>query len=98
MATFNCINCGFNGTDRESLRVHPCLTSSENWRDRAIKRLTEREAKAESRRDEAEDKIQAIIGDDWQKFTELRNLFSQWEEAEIDMGEATERIVNLESE
>jgi hypothetical protein len=94
---FNCINCGFNGTDRESLRNHSCLTSSDNWKERAEIRLAAREAAAEKRRDTAEEAIAAIVGRDLDSstFWQLRNLFSEWESAEEEMGRATERLNSL---
>lgn len=98
---FNCINCGFNGDSNESLRTHSCLTSSENWRDRAAIRLAAREAAAEKRRDAAEDKILEMIGESVEqsltssRFYQLRGLFAEWESAEQEMAEATERLNSL---
>jgi len=98
---FNCINCGFNGTDCESLRNHSCLTSSDNWKERAEIRLAAREAAAEKRRDAAEDQILEMIGESVEqsltssRFYQLRHLFAEWESAEQEMGEATERLNSL---
>jgi hypothetical protein len=93
---FNCINCGFNGDSNESLRTHSCLTSSENWRDRAAIRLAARESIAERRRDDREESIKEIIGDVSPAiFYQLRYLFAEWEEAESAMSEATERLNSL---
>ena len=93
---FDCINCGFNGTDRESLRNHSCLTSSQNWKERAEIRLTARESIAERRRDDREESIKEIIGEVSPAiFYQLRYLFAEWEEADSAMGEATERLNNL---
>jgi hypothetical protein len=96
MSTYNCINCGFNGTDRESLRIHPCLTSSDKWKERAQIRLEARESMAERRRDDREESIKEIIGDVSPAiFYQLRYLFAEWEEAESAMSEATERLNSL---
>jgi hypothetical protein len=94
---FDCINCGFKGTDRESLRNHSCLTSSASWKERAEIRLASREAAAEKRCDAAEAAIAAIVGRDLDSstFFQLRGLFSEWESAEEEMGEATERLNSL---
>ena len=97
MTTHNCINCGFNGTDREALQTHSCLTSSASWKERAEIRLAAREAAAEKRRDDAEAAIAAIIGRDLgpEAFWQLRHLFSQWEDAESDMSAVAERLNSL---
>ena len=94
---FNCINCGFNGTDRESLRNHSCLTSSQNWKERAEIRLASREAAAEKRCDDAEQSISAIIGRDLDSatFWQLRHLFSEWEDAEEIRSQAIDRYNSL---
>jgi len=93
----NCTNCGFNGDSAESLRDHSCTTSSQNWKARAESRLEAREAAAEKRRDDAEKAIAAIVGRDLgpEAFWQLRGLFSQWEDAEADMGKATEMLNSL---
>lgn len=97
MTTHNCINCGFNGADLEALQTHSCLTSSASWKERAEIRLAAREAAAEKRRDDAEQAIAAIIGRDLDSatFWQLRHLFQKWEEAEDDMGRATEMLNSL---
>jgi len=94
---FNCINCGFNGDSNESLRNHSCLTSSDNWKERAEIRLTTREAAAEIRCDAAEQAIAAIVGRDLDSstFWQLRHLFLEWEDAEEARSAAIERFNNL---
>lgn len=94
--THNCINCGFNGTDREALQTHSCLTSSASWKERAEIRLAAREAAAEKRRDDAEADIEKIVGIlEIGQFHTLRHLFQKWEEAEDDMSAAAERLNSL---
>ena len=94
---FNCINCGFIGDSKESLRDHSCLTSFDSWKEKAEIRLAAREAAAENRRDKAEEAIAAIVGRDLDSsaFYQLRSLFSEWESAEEEMSKATERLNSL---
>lgn len=100
----HCINCGFNSESLEAFRNHSCLTSSMNWKERLEISLTQREAKAESRRDKIENEILEMIGETVDqsiaspRFNHLRALFAEWESADIELGEATERLVRLNNE
>ena len=96
-----CINCNFTTTDELEFRFHPCKQGADRS-DFAMYRAQVKEAKAEAKRDKAEDEILALIG--WTveeslaspRFTQLRNLFREWESAENELGEATEKILRLE--
>ena len=91
-----CINCGFTTSDEMEFRFHPCgkeITHTQY----SIARAKAKERKAEIRRDEAEDKIQEIIGEKWETFMELRNLFIEWEDSDAELGEASEKIIRLEN-
>jgi hypothetical protein len=98
-----CINCNFTTTDEIEFRFHPCKQGATRS-DYAIYRAQIKEAKAEARRDKAEDEILALIG--WTieeslaspRFTQLRNLFAEWESAENELGEATEKVIRLSNE
>jgi hypothetical protein len=98
-----CINCGFTTSDSDEFRFHPCKQGADRS-DFAIYRAQVKEAKAEARRDKAEDEILALIG--WTieeslaspRFTQLRNLFREWESAEDELGEATEKVIRLSNE
>lgn len=98
-----CINCGFTTIDSIEFKFHPCKQGA-NRSDYAIYRAQVKEAKAETRRDEVEDKIHQILG--WTieeslaspRFNQLRALFAEWESAEVELGEATEKILRLERE
>jgi hypothetical protein len=75
-----------------------------NWKERLEISLTQREAKAESRRDKIENEILEMIGETVDqsiaspRFNHLRALFAEWESADIELGEATERLVRLNNE
>ena len=98
-----CINCGFTTTDEIEFRFHPCKQGADRS-DFAIYRAQVKEAKAEAKRDKAEDEILALIG--WTleeslaspRFTKLRELFREWESAEDELGEATEKVIRLSNE
>jgi hypothetical protein len=99
----NCTNCGFTTTDEIEFRFHPCKQGADRS-DFAMYRAQVKEAKAEAKRDKAEDEILALIG--WTveeslaspRFTQLRNLFREWESAEDELGEATEKVIRLSNE
>jgi hypothetical protein len=63
-----------------------------------------KEAKAEAKRDEVEEEILKIIG--WTveesinsiRFNRLRSLFAEWESADTELGEATEKVIRLSNE
>jgi hypothetical protein len=99
-----CTNCGFNSESLDTFRDHSCLTSSMNWKERLEISLTQREMKAESRRDKVESEILSLIGETVEesltspRFNRLRNLFAEWESAEMELGDATERLVRLNNE
>ena len=98
-----CTNCNYTTTDATEFKFHPCKQGA-NRSDYAIYRAQVKEAKAEARRDEVEDKIHQILG--WTieeslaspRFNQLRALFAEWESAEVELGEATEKILRLERE
>lgn len=98
-----CINCGFTTTDETEFRFHPCKQGASR-NDFATYRAQVKEAKAEARRDKAEDEILSLIG--WTveeslastRFTQLRNLFAEWESADSELGEATEKVIRLSNE
>ena len=98
-----CINCGFTTSDSDEFRFHPCKQGADRS-DFAIYRAQVKEAKAEARRDEAEDEILRTIG--WTvdesltsfRFNRLRSLFAEWESADEELGEATEKVIRLSNE
>ena len=98
-----CINCGFTTTDEIEFRFHPCKQGADRS-DYAIYRAQVKEAKAEARRDKAENQILSIIGESINesltslRFNQLRALFAQWESAETELGDATERVMRLNNE
>ena len=98
-----CINCGFTTIDSIEFRFHPCKQDSSRS-DFAMYRAQVKEAKAEARRDEAENEILKIIGETIEeslasmRFNQLRALFAEWELAEAELGEATERVIRLNNE
>jgi hypothetical protein len=98
-----CINCNFTTTDEMEFRFHPCKQGATRS-DYAIYRAQVKEAKAEAKRDEVENEILTIIGETIEeslsstRFTQLRNLFAEWESADSELGEATERIIRLSNE
>ena len=98
-----CINCGFTTSDSDEFRFHPCKQGA-TQSDFAIYRAQVKEAKAEAKRDNFENLILRIMGETIEeslsstRFTQLRNLFAEWESAEIELGKATERLVRLNNE
>jgi hypothetical protein len=98
-----CINCNFTTTDEMEFRFHPCKQGATRS-DYAIYRAQVKEAKAEAKRDNFENLILRIIGETIEeslsstRFTQLRNLFAEWESADSELGEATERIIRLSNE
>lgn len=92
-----CLSCGFTTNDSVELRLHPCGIEID-YKVNALFRAKVKEAKAEARRNRAEEKIQEIIGEKWETFIELRNLFTEWEAAEEEMENATERITRLDQD
>jgi hypothetical protein len=98
-----CTNCNYTTTDATEFKFHPCKQGA-NRSDYAIYRAQVKEAKAEARRDEVEDKILKIIGETIEesltspRFNQLRALFAEWESADVELGEATEKILRLERE
>jgi hypothetical protein len=95
-----CINCGFTTTDQDEFRFHPCKQGIDRS-DYAMYRAQVKEAKAEAKRDDLENQILEIIGETVEesltspRFTQLRNLFRDWESADEELGEATEKIIRL---
>jgi len=98
-----CINCGFTTTDEVEFRFHPCKQGADRS-DFAIYRAQVKEAKAEAKRDKAENEILSIIGESIDeslkspRFNQLRSLFREWESAEDELGEATEKVIRLSNE
>jgi hypothetical protein len=98
-----CINCGFTTSDETEFRFHPCKQSAARS-DFAIYRAQVKEAKAEAKRDEVENQILTIIGETVEesinsiRFNRLRNLFAEWESADSELGEATEKVIRLSNE
>ena len=98
-----CINCGFTTTDEVEFRFHPCKQGADRS-DYAIYRAQVKEAKAEARRDKAEDEILSLIGETVEesinsiRFNRLRTLFAEWESADSELGEATEKVIRLSNE
>ena len=90
-----CINCNFTTTDEIELRFHPCKQGA-NRSDFAIYRAQVKEAKAEAKRDKAEAEIESITGIlEIGQFHTLRHLFAEWESADSELGEATEKVIRL---
>jgi hypothetical protein len=95
-----CINCGFTTTDEIEFRFHPCKQSAARS-DFAIYRAQVKEAKAEAKRDDLENQILTIIGETVEesinsiRFNRLRSLFAEWESADEELGEATEKVIRL---
>jgi len=98
-----CINCGFTTTDEIEFRFHPCKQDSSRS-DFAMYRAQVKEAKAEAKRDEIENQILSIIGETVEesinsiRFNRLRSLFAEWESADSELGEATEKVIRLSNE
>jgi hypothetical protein len=98
-----CINCGFITSDTIEFRFHPCKQDSSRS-DFAIYRAQVKEAKAEAKRDDLENQILTIIGETVEesinsiRFNRLRSLFAEWELAEAELGEATEKVIRLSNE
>ena len=98
-----CINCGFTTTDETEFRFHPCKQGADRS-DFAMYRAQVKEAKAEARRDKAEDEILSLIGETVEqsltssRFYQLRNLFAEWESADTELGKATEKVMRLNNE
>ena len=98
-----CINCGFTTSDSDEFRFHPCKQSI-NRSDYAMYRAQVKEAKAEAKRDEVENEILSIIGETVEesiysiRFNRLRSLFAEWELADSELGEATEKVIRLSNE
>ena len=98
-----CINCGFTTTDEIEFRFHPCKQDSSRS-DFAMYRAQVKEAKAEAKRDEVENQILTIIGETVEesinsiRFNRLRSLFAEWESADSELGEATEKVIRLSNE
>jgi hypothetical protein len=98
-----CINCGFTTTDEIEFRFHPCKQDSSRS-DFAIYRAQVKEAKVEARRDAIENQILDIMGETVEqyltsiRFNQLRALFAEWELAEAELGEATEKVIRLSNE
>lgn len=98
-----CINCGFTTTDETEFRFHPCKQGADRS-DYAIYRAQVKEAKAEAKRDNLENQILDLIGETVEqsltspRFNRLRSLFAEWESAEAELGEATEKVIRLTNE
>jgi len=98
-----CINCGFTTSEPFEFQFHPCKQDSSRS-DFAMYRAQVKEAKAEAKRDEVEEEILKIIG--WTveesinsiRFNRLRALFAEWENADNELGEATEKVIRLSNE
>ena len=98
-----CINCGFTTSEAFEFQFHPCKQDSSRS-DFAMYRAQVKEAKAEAKRDEVEEEILKIIG--WTveesinsiRFNRLRSLFAEWESADTELGEATEKVIRLSNE
>jgi hypothetical protein len=72
------------------------LESPTNWRESAIDRLTKMELEQETKRDNAEEEIEKIVGVlEIGMFHTLRYLFKDWEEADEKMALYGERLANL---
>jgi len=72
------------------------LESPTNWRESAIDRLTKMELEQETKRDNAEEEIEKIVGVlEIGMFHTLRYLFNTWEEADEKMALYGERLANL---
>jgi len=95
-----CINCNFTTTDEIEFRFHPCKQGIDRS-DYAIYRAQVKEAKAEAKRDDLENQILDIIGETVDesltsiRFNRLRSLFAEWESADEELGEATEKVIRL---
>ena len=95
-----CINCGFTTSDSDEFRFHPCKQSIDRS-DYAMYRAQVKEAKAEAKRDDLENQILEIIGETVEesltsiRFNRLRSLFAEWESADSELGEATEKVIRL---
>ena len=98
-----CINCGFTTSDSDEFRFHPCKQSIDRS-DYAMYRAQVKEAKAEAKRDDLENQILTIIGETVEesinsiRFNRLRSLFAEWENADSELGEATEKVIRLSNE
>ena len=90
-----CINCGFTTTDEIEFNLHPCRTKID-YKENARFRAAVKEARAEAKRDKAEAEIESITGIlEIGQFHTLRHLFAEWEKAEEEMSEATEKLIRL---
>jgi hypothetical protein len=98
-----CINCGFTTSDSDEFKFHPCHQAASR-NDFAVYRAQVKEAKAEAKRDEIEIQILYIIGETVEeslispRFNRLRSLFAEWESADSELGEATEKVIRLSND
>ncbi len=70
-----------------------------DWREEHLERLQQSEEKAYARRDETEKAIAFLIGEDLMKnsFFILRQLFSEYEDAEERCAKTTDRLTEFQS-